>query len=107
MGSLVEGVLGETGLLVLNSTNAPATFRSDAGQETWIDITAASPALVCRVAEWGVYPNVEVGSDHRLIMTTIEGRVEKTAARVVRNWKKVNWHEFNRELFASLDPAQC
>jgi hypothetical protein len=103
----VEGVLGETGLLVLNSINTPATFHSDAGQESWIDISAASPALVCRVAEWGVYPDVEVGSDHRLIMTDFEERADRTVARVVRNWRKVNWHEFNRDLFLSLDPTQC
>ena len=34
VGSLVEGVLSESGLLMLNSADSPATFRSDAGQET-------------------------------------------------------------------------
>ena len=107
VGGIVEGVLGESGLLVLNSINAPATFRSDAGQESWIDISAASPALVCRIAEWGVHPDVEVGSDHRLILTTVEFEADRMAARVTRNWRKVDWREFNRVLFSTLDWARC
>ena len=107
VGRLVEGVLSEGNLLVLNNPKSPATFRSDHGEKSWIDISAASPALVYHIAEWGVHPEIEVGSDHRLIMVTIDQEVERAATREARNWKTTNWHEFNRDLFRSLDPTQC
>ena len=37
VGSLVEGVLAESNLLVLNSSDSPATFRTDSGHEFWIN----------------------------------------------------------------------
>ena len=52
IGEMVEGVLCEGGLLVLNSQDSPPTFCSDLGQKTWIDVSAASPALVPCVSEW-------------------------------------------------------
>ena len=85
VGRMVEGVLSESNLLVLNTTNSPATFRSDLGHESWIDISAASPALVYHIAEWGVHPEIEVGSDHRLVMATIDQEVEQVATCTCRN----------------------
>ena len=107
VGRLVEGVLSEGNLLVLNNPDSPATFHSDHGDTSWIDITAASPALVYHIAAWGVHPEIEVGSDHRLIMVTIDEEVERAVTRESRNWRKTDWRRFNRELFRSLDPTQC
>ena len=92
---------------MLNSPDSPATFHSDHGDTSWIDITAASPVLVYHVAEWGVHPEIEVGSDHRLIIVTLDQEVERAATRECRNWRQTDWHRFNRELFHSLDPNQC
>ena len=107
VGRLVEDVLSEGHLLVLNSSDSPPTFYSDHGDYSWIDITAASPALVSHVAEWGVYPGIEVGSDHRLIITVIDQQAERAGMRETRNWRQTDWQGFNRELFRSLDPTQC
>ena len=46
IGEMVEEVLCGGGLLVLNSRDSPPLFCSDTGQQTWIDVSAASPALV-------------------------------------------------------------
>ena len=69
IGEMVEGVLCGGGLLVLNSQDFPPTFCSDTGQQTWIDVSTASPALVPSVSEWAVWDHAEVLSDHRLIVT--------------------------------------
>ena len=69
IGEMVEGMLCGWGLLVLNSQCSPPTFCSDKGQQTWIDVSAASPALVPSVSEWAVWDHVEALSDHRLIVT--------------------------------------
>ena len=90
VGRIVEGVLAESNLLVVNSSDSPATFCSDQGYETWIDVSAASPSLVFHIADWGVYPELKVGSDHRVIMVRIDQGVERAANRMGRNWKKTN-----------------
>ena len=72
VGRIVEGVLAESNLLVVNSSDSPATFRSEQGYESWIDVSAASPSLVFHIADWGVYPEFAVGSDHRVIMLRID-----------------------------------
>ena len=107
VGRLVEGVLSEGNLLVLNNPDSPATFHSDHGEKSWIDISAASPALVYHIAEWGVHPEIEVGSDHRLIMVTIDQEVEWAATREARNWKTdCNWHDVQQgAMFRSLGPT--
>ena len=107
VGSMVEEVLGEGGLLVLNKSNAPASFFSDAGHQAWIDISAASPSVVHRVTGWAVHPDLEVGSDHRVISWTLEVAAAGGAPRVSRNWAKVDWRDFNRALLSLLDPSQC
>ena len=60
---------------------------------------AALPSSVFHIADWGFYPELKVGSDHRVIMVPIDQGVERVVNRMGRNWKKTNWHEFNRDLF--------
>ena len=56
-------------------------FLGDRGQTSWIDITAASPALAAQIVDWRVDTSVEVASDHRLIMTRIWGTPQKAVVR--------------------------
>ena len=69
IGESVEEVLCEGGSLVLNNQGSPPIFCSDTGHTTWIDVRAASPALIPRVVDWVVHENVEILSDHRIIVT--------------------------------------
>ena len=87
---MVEGVFNESNLLVLNATNSPVIFCSDLGNESWIDMATASPTLVYHIAEWGGHPEIEVDSDHRLVMVTIDQQVELAVMDTCRNWCTTN-----------------
>ena len=102
VGELVEDVLGEGDLLVVNHRDSPPTFLGDRGQTSWIDITAASPALAARIVDWRVDTSVEVASDHRLIMTQIWGKPQKAVVRQRPSWRDVDWVNFSRHLQGEL-----
>ena len=102
VGELVEDVLGEGDLLVVNHCDPPPTFLGDRGQTSWIDITAASPALAARIVDWRVDTSVEVASDHRLIMTRIWGKPQKAVVRQRPSWRDVDWVNFSRHLRGEL-----
>ena len=103
IGEMVEGVLCEGGLLVLNSQDSPPTFCSYTGQKTWIDVSAASPALVACVSEWAVWDHVEVLFDHRLIVAQMLFQARRTDVCWMRNWRSVQWDQFNALLWRTLD----
>ena len=103
IGEMVEGVLCGGGLLVLNSQDSPPTFCSDTGQQTWIDVSATSPALVPSVSEWAVWDHVEVLSDHPLIVTQMLTQLGSTDIRWMHDWRSVEWTRFNALLWRTLD----
>ena len=100
----VEGVLCEGGLWVVNSQESAPTYRSDAGCESWIDVTAASAPVIPLIAEWAVRDSVEVLSDHRLIVGQLLRRPVRQTCRTVRDWEQVDWRAFQRQLVRELDP---
>ena len=104
VGEMVEGVLGESGLLVVNERGSPATFRGDRGFSTWIDVTAVSPALAPRVSQWRVCDHLELASDHHLVETFISGCPRRGTVRTVRSWDAVDWPVFGTRLRAALGP---
>lgn len=66
---MIKGMLSDGELLMLNRQNSPPTFCSDLGQETWIDVSAASPFLVPSIVDWAVWDQVEVLYNHILTIT--------------------------------------
>ena len=86
IGESVEAASCEGGLLVLNSQDFPPTFCSDMGHNTWIDVSAASPALVTRVVDWAVREDVEILSDHQMIVTQLLSQSRRPEVRVTRDW---------------------
>ena len=58
IGESVEEALCEGGLFVSNNRDSPTTFCSDIGHNTWIDVSAASPALNPCVLDWAVREDV-------------------------------------------------
>ena len=95
IGELTEDVLGEGDLIVVNHRDSPPTFYGDRGQRSWIDITAASPALAARIVDWKVDIANDVASDHRLIVTRIMGKPQRAVVRHQPNWQAVDWVAFN------------
>ena len=87
---------------MVNHRDSPPTFLGDRGQTSWIDITAASPALAARIVDWRVDTSVEVASDHRLILTRIWGKPQKVVVRQRPNWRNVDWVHFSRHLRGEL-----
>ena len=86
IGEMVEGGLCGGGLLVLNSQDSPSTFCSDTRQQTWIDVSAASSALVPNVSEWAVWDHVEVLSDHCLIVAQMLTQSGSMDVCWMRDW---------------------
>ena len=103
IGESVEEALCERGLLVLNDQDSPPTFCSDLGHSTWIDVSAASPALIPCAVDWAAREDVEVLSDHRLIVTQLLAQSRKPDVHVMRDWCKVEWDKFNALLWRTLD----
>ena len=72
VGLMVEETLTSTDMLVLNDPAAPPSYHGDQGQQSWIDVTAASPALASRVSHWAVCTSLTLSSDHFLIQTIVD-----------------------------------
>ena len=98
VGEMVEGVLGSADLSVLNQPGSPATFRSDLGHSSWIDVTAASHPLAHRVTGWRVMDELDMGSDHHLIVFKITIGLARGWTRKVRDWASVDWFHLQQDL---------
>ena len=103
IGESVKEGLCDGGLLVLNSQDFPPTFCSDLGHTTLIDVSVASPALVPHVVDWAVREDVEILSDHRMIVTQLVCQPRRPEVRVTRDWCQVEWNKFNALLWRTLD----
>ena len=102
IGESVEEALCKGGLLVLNSQDSPPTFCSDLGHSTWIDVSAASPTLVPQVVDWAVREDVEILSDHRMIVTQLVCQPRRPKVRVMHDWCRVEWDKLNALLWRTL-----
>ena len=67
VGGMLEELIVKLDLEILNKCTAPATFVSDTGNHSWIDITLASRSLAASIVEWRVEPDFFTGFDHRPI----------------------------------------
>ena len=71
-GQLMEDFILTQSLEVLNRWPSPATFVSEQGQESWIDLTLGSPQLSPLMSSWRILSDY-LGSDHRPISFSLEG----------------------------------
>ena len=106
VGRKMEDIIAQENLFVLNHSDSPSTFRGDNGQESWIDVTAATPNLLPKIVTWGVNEDMEVGSDHLPITTVISVAPIRSEVRRVRDWKNVDWKSFNATLLWRLGRLQ-
>ena len=102
VGGWVEEALAGGDLFILNHCDAPASFHGDSGQQTWIDVTAASPALASRVDSWAVCTSVQVASDHYMIQTLLDLAPTRDMSRQTLDWGNTDWDHFSTVLQAEL-----
>ena len=100
-GQLMEDFILTQSLEVLNRWPSPATFVSEQGQESWIDLTLGSPQLSPLVSSWRILSDY-LGSDHRPISFSLEGTFPKTYDDSRLDWRSVHWDAFRSTLQSTL-----
>ena len=95
VGGMLEDLIMNMDLEILNACTTPATFVSDTGDCTWIDITLASRSLAASIVEWRVEPNFFTGSDHRPIRFGVDSSILRTEVFRCKAWNKVSWNTFS------------
>ena len=100
-GQLMEDFIIAHSLEIINRWPSLATFVSDQGQESWIDLTLGSPQLSPLVSSWRVLSDY-LGSDHRPISFSLEGTFPRTYDDRRLNWRSVCWDAFRSALQSTL-----
>ena len=103
-GQLVEDFILSQALEVVNRWPSPATFTSEQGQESWIDVTLSSSQLMPLLTSWRVLPDF-LGSDHSPLSFTIAGSYPKHYDDRRLDWRSVSWDDFRRCLQSALETA--
>ena len=103
-GQLVEDFILSQSMEVLNSWPSLATFISEQGQESWIDLTLSSPQLVPLLTSWRVLPDF-LGSDHHPISFSLVGSYPKHYDDHRLDWRSVSWDTFRSNLQSALGSA--
>ena len=89
---------------VLNRWPSPATFISEQGQESWIDLTLSSSQLLPLLTSWRVLPDF-LGSDHHQISFSLVGSYPKHHDDHRLDWRSVTWDDFRTHLQSTLESA--
>ena len=92
---MLEELVINLDLEILNECTGPATFVSDMGDCSWIDITPASRSLAASVVEWRVESDFFTGSDHRPIRFGVDSTALRTEVFRCKAWNKVAWNAFS------------
>ena len=103
-GQLVEDFILSQSLEVMNRWPSPATFLSEQGQESWIDVTLSSSQLSPLLTSWQVLPTF-LGSDHSPISFSIAGSFPKHYDDRRLDWRSVSWGDFRSSLQLALESA--
>ena len=101
-GALIEDFILDNQLIVQNRWPSPATYTSDSGFQTWIDITLTSPRLTSFLHSWEALPETLLGSDHTPISFTVNLPCSPLS-HLSRDWKSVHWDAFNATLKSTLE----
>ena len=103
-GQLVEDFILSQSMEVLNSWPSLATFISEQGQESWIDLTLSSSQLLPLLTSWRVLPDF-LGSDHHPISFSLVGSYPKHYDDHRLDWRSVTWDDFRTHLQSTLESA--
>ena len=102
VGRMVEETLTSADMLILNDPAAPPSYHGDQGQQSWIDVSAASPALASRISHWAVCTSLTLSSDHFLIQTIVDLIPRRVSVRQIPDWSATNWRQFSAVLQTTL-----
>ena len=94
VGSRLEEFIASSDLDILNDPGEPATFVSDVGDRTWIDLTLSTPCISFSVSDWRVHTDFLSGSDHRPIFFSVDTSPLCSAVFSRRAWDDTPWDEF-------------
>ena len=94
VGSLLEDFILTENLDILNDRGGPATFASDMGDHTWIDLTLSTPSVTVSVSDWRVHTDFLSGSDHRPIFYSVDTSPLRTDVFKCRAWNETPWDAF-------------
>ena len=94
VGSLLEDFIVSCDLDILNDQEGPATFISDVGDRTWIDLTLATPCISVSIPDWRVHEDFLSGSDHWPILFSVDSSLLCTDVFICRAWDETPWDEF-------------
>ena len=94
VGMAIEDMIMELDLVIANSPPSAASFLSDTGGQSWIDVTLATPSGAHLIANWRVDPAFFTGSDHQAIFFAISEHALQTEIFRCRAWDEVNWTAF-------------
>ena len=94
VGSLLEHFIISCDLNILNDRGGPATFVSDVGDRTWIDLTLSTPCISVSIMDWRVQSEFLSGSDHRPIFFLVDTSLLRTDVFTRRAWDETPWDEF-------------
>ena len=94
VGSLLEDFIVSCDLDILNDRGGPATFVSDVGERTWIDLTLSTPCISMSIPDWRVQEDFLSGSDHWLIFFSVDSSPLRTDVFMRRAWDETPWDEF-------------
>ena len=95
VGAMLEELIVTLDLEVLNDRTAPASFVSDMGDHTWIDVTLASRSLAASIVNWKVESDFFTGSDHRPIQFGMDSTPLRTEVFKCKDWSNVQWDTFS------------
>ena len=94
VGSRLEEFIATSDLDILNDPGGPATFVSDKGDRTWIDLTLSTPCISFSVSDWRVHTDFLSGSDHRPIFFSVDTSPLRSTVFSRRAWDDTPWDVF-------------
>jgi ribonuclease HI len=94
VGRALEDVILEQNLEVINALDAPPTFVSDGGAQSWIDVTLATRSAALAMTDWRVNQDFFSGSDHRAICFSLTHAPVNQRTYRCKDWGKVDWTAF-------------
>ena len=94
VGAQLEDFIVTLDFDILNDCMGPATFVSDVGNRTWIDLTLATPSAAASITDWRVDSAFFVGSDHRPIFFSVDSSPLRCDTFTCRDWDRTPWAEF-------------
>ena len=94
VGAMLENFILTMDLDVVNECDSSASFVSDMGARTWIDLTLATPSVAYSLSNWWVDHEFFAGSDHRPIFFSIDSTPLRITVFKRKAWNEAHWGDF-------------